>query len=108
MFSGLGQRTEMVDTILKSSTHGLKYFLVKCCDLTNFPGISRITPLVLLIELYFVWFLKVGTFLICLAVGVKNEIIGISIQIRKALVKNKRLHFMIFFARRHIKPSNEV
>ena len=60
------------------------------------------------IVLYFVRFLKVGTFLICLAVGVKNEIIGISIQIRKALVKNKRLHFMIFFARRHIKPSNEV
>ena len=46
VFSGLGQRTEMVDTILKSSTHGLKYFLVKCCDLTNFPGKSRVTPLV--------------------------------------------------------------
>ena len=46
VFSGLGQRMEMVDTILKSSTHGLQYFLVKCCDLTNFPGKSRVTPLV--------------------------------------------------------------
>ena len=46
VFSGLGQRTEMVDTILKSSTHGLQYFLVKCCDLTNFPGKFRVTPLV--------------------------------------------------------------
>ena len=44
VFSGLGERIEMVDTILKSSTHGLQYFLVKCCD---FPGKSRATTLVL-------------------------------------------------------------